>query len=151
LIIVIASVLAAAGLAAAGHAAVYKWVDENGDVHYSDQRPNQAADTVDIEAAPPVNSPQAVERNKQVDDALKIVTETREEREESDRERDEVIADRQAHQLKCQQVRTYRDRLEQGGFLYRKNDEHRNALSDEEIAAEVSKLNQQLKENCTAL
>ena len=131
-----------------GHAEIYKWVDENGDVHYSDQRPNQVADTVDVEAAPPVNSPQAVERNKQVNDALKIVTETREERDASDREQDEVIADSQAHQLKCQQVRTYRDRLEQGGFLYRKNDENRNALSDEEIAADVAKLNQQLKENC---
>jgi hypothetical protein len=133
-----------------GHAEIYKWVDENGDVHYSDQRPDQAAEAVDIEAAPPVNSPQAIERNKQIDDALKIVTETREEREESDRERDEAIADRQAHQLKCQQVRTYRDRLEQGGFLYRKDDEYRNALSDEEIEAEIDKLNRQLKENCTA-
>jgi len=134
-----------------GHAEIYKWVDENGVVHYGDQRPEQAAETVDIEATPPVNSPQAIERNKQINDALKIVTETREEREESDRERDEVIADRQAHQLKCQQVRAYRDRLEQGGFLYRKDDENRNALSDEEIAADVAKLNQQLKENCTTL
>ena len=145
LMFIIMLALLATGL---GHAEIYKWVDENGDVHYSDQRPNQAADTVDIEAAPPGNSPQAVERNKQVDDALKIVTETREEREESDQERDEAIAARQAHQLKCQQVRTYRNRLAQGGFHYRKNDENRNALSDEEIAAEVAKLNQQLKENC---
>ena len=134
-----------------GHAEIYKWVDENGVVHYGDQRPNQAAETVDIEAAPPVNSPQAIERNKQVNDALKIVTETREEREESDQERDEAIANRRAHQLKCQQVRTYRDRLEQGGFLYRKGVENRNALSDEEIATEVAKLNQQLKDNCTAI
>ena len=100
-----------------GHAEIYKWVDENGVVHYGDQRPNQAAETVDIEAAPPVNSPQAIERNKQINDALKIVTETREEREESDQERHEAIANRQAHQLKCQQVRTYRDRLEQASRL----------------------------------
>jgi hypothetical protein len=133
-----------------GHAEIYKWVDENGDVHYGDRRPDQAAEAVDIEAAPPVNSPQAIERNKQIDNALKIVTETRAEREESDRERDEAIADRQTHQLKCQQVRAYRDRLEQGGFLYRKDDENRNALSDDEIAVEVAKLNQQLKKNCSA-
>ena len=145
LIIVIISLLAAVG-----HSEVYKWVDENGVVHYGDRRPGQAAETVEIEVAPPVDSAQAIERNKQVNDALKAVTSSREDREGLDREQDKAIADRQAYQLKCQQVREYRDKLRSGGFLYWKDDEYKNALSDEEIAVEVAKLDQQLQENCMA-
>ncbi len=85
---------------APGHAEIYKWVDENGVVHYGDRRPDQAAETVDVEVAPPADSVQATDRNRQVNEALRILTDSRERRETSERERDEAIADRQRHQAR---------------------------------------------------
>ena len=146
-IIVLACWLLATGLSVAE---VYKWVDENGVVHYGDRRPDQAAETVDIKAAPPADSVQATDRNRQVDEALRIVTDSRERREASERERDEAIADRQRRQAQCQYLLEHRNKLEQGGFFYRKSDQNRNALSDEEIDAEIAELNHELQENCAA-
>ncbi len=139
--------LLATGLA---HAEIYKWVDENGVVHYGDRRPDQAAETVDIKAAPPSDSVQATDRNRQVNEALRIVTDSRERREASEREQHEAIGDRQRHQAQCQNLLEHRNKLEQGGFFYRKSDQNRNALSDDEIVAEIAKLNNELLENCAA-
>jgi hypothetical protein len=136
---------------APGYAEIYKWVDEDGVVHYGDRRPDQAAETVDIQAAPPEDSAQATDRNRQVNEALRIVTDSRERREASERERDEAIADRQRHQAQCGNLLEHRNKLEGGGFFYRKSDQDRNALSDEEIVAEIAKLNHKLLENCAAL
>ena len=139
--------LLATGLA---HAEIYKWVDENGVVHYGDRRPDQAAETVDVEAAPPADSVQATDRNRQVNEALRILTDSRERRETSERERDEAVAQSQRHQAQCQNLLERRNKLEEGGFFYRKSDQNRNALSDEEILAEIAKLNHELLENCAA-
>jgi len=146
LIIVLALWLMAIALSAAE---VYKWVDDNGVVHYGDRRPDQAAETVDIKVAPPADSAPAIDPIQEVNEALRIVTDSRARREKSERERDQAIAKLQHHQEQCEKLLEYRTTLVRGGFLYHEDDPNRNALSDEEIAAQIAKLNQQLQENCT--
>lgn len=50
----LAATLFQAGLV---HAEIYRWVDENGQVHYSDRATAPAADKVKVQAAPPTPAP----------------------------------------------------------------------------------------------
>jgi hypothetical protein len=130
---------------------IYKWVDADGNVHFADRRPDQNAETVDVQSdtAPPDHAA-AARRNQEIDDALRIVTDSREHRESEAQAQADALAESKRNAQQCAQLAAYRDRVAAGGFLYRKNDEERKALSDEEIAAEVDKLDRDYAENCTA-
>ena len=53
------------GMALPAYAGVYKWVDENGSVHYSEQPP-KAGDHTQLRAQPAESNPQPYSENKAV-------------------------------------------------------------------------------------
>ncbi len=138
--------LLAGGIAAAGE--IYKWVDEDGNVHYEDRPTGEGQiEHVDI-----------VSRNTNDADVRARVDAYREARAVKEQvaaeappemSKEEVRAEQQARAEKCQM---YRDRLE--GFLrstrlYEESDDgDRNYLSEEEIMAARAKVEDQIQEYC---
>lgn len=129
--------------------AVYKWVDDDGNVHYSDMPPAQHAETLNVDSsvAHPADTP-PVDADQQVEKALRIVSDSRERREALERE--ERAAEQEAAERKreCDRIAGMKRQLEGGGFIYRKDDPTMAALSDEELAAEIEKLERALAANC---
>lgn len=130
-------------------AGIYKWIDADGTVHYGD-RPPGTGDAVEVESPAGGGNVMPAEGTKQVDDALRIVTDSREYREAQQRARAEAASERDRHRAQCDELAKYRERIAAGGFLYRRDDPERKALSDEELAAEVTELNRAYAENCAS-
>ena len=129
-------------------AEIYKWVDENGNVHYGDKPPQQPAETLDIETPAPSSEAPPMDSKRQIEEALRIVTESRERREDLEREEAAAIAERERIQQECEKLLAHKTLLKGGGFIYRQDDPGKHALSDEELAAEIAKLQRSWDENC---
>ena len=130
-------------------AEIYKWVDAQGNVHYGDKPPDQPAETMDIRTAPPTSTEPVIDSSTQIKEALRIVSGARARREELDREEDVAIAEAERIKQDCEKLAAYRQTLEGGGFFYRDSDKDMNALSDDEIAAEVAKARRAYEEACS--
>lgn len=67
------------GMALPAYAGVYKWVDENGNVHYSEQPP-KAGDHTQLRAQPAESNPQPYSENKAVSQLRRMEAEKSERR-----------------------------------------------------------------------
>jgi len=140
--------LIASGLAVAGE--IYKWTDEEGNVHYED-RPVGKTDMEHVDV---------VSRNTDNTVVQARITADRERRaaarqvaSEAPKEmtKEELRAEQKERQDKCQQ---YRDQLQtflRSTRLYKEDDAgERNYLSEEEVMAARSRVEGQIQEYCGA-
>lgn len=103
------------GIAGATQAGIYRWVDENGTVHYGERAPaDTRAREVPIEKAPPAD-PLAAERQRRMNRFVEI-----RERERAARDQTEAEAKRQAEKraYNCRIARDRLQRLRQAGLVY---------------------------------
>ncbi len=118
---------------------VYRWVDENGDVHYSDKSPEQIkAEIVEIQTAPdPANQPVA---NSAAVTSPQQPSAAQQQREERALKRKESASKQQALEASCKQRREYVSQLEpstrvmvraEDGEVYRLDDNERLKALDE--------------------
>jgi len=140
-------VLALLAPLAAAQAQVYKWVDENGQVHYGRQAPpSRPAETVDVpKAAPPGDSLEALRARSEAADerrqqAREAAAQARE-RAERERELRETCAKMRAN-LDLLQTRNRIRELRNGEYV---------ALTPQEQQARVEKLQGQIEEHCQDL
>ena len=106
--------LAAASIA---EAQIYRWVDEDGNVHFGDRRPPQVAESIEMDTE--TNRESAAEaraRNKEIEDALSIVTDSRVHRETVRQEHADAEAKHRQQVAECQQITKFRQRLAAGGL-----------------------------------
>jgi hypothetical protein len=112
-------------------AEVYKWVDEQGKVHYGDRRPGADSDPslIELPAAPSrdADHDERSLRRQRLLDAFEV------ERDERRRAEAESAAARQERNRKCAQVRSELAKLERANIVYTRDEGGaRIYMSDEE-------------------
>lgn len=133
----------------AAHAGVYKWVDENGKVHYGDS-PQASQPSVEMridETAPaPSFSDDVLSREEKRERLLQSMEEDRLEKQEK---RDKQKAENEKNRQKCNR---YRDRMrhyERANALYKLDkDGNRVYISDGERARATKNLQANIKKYC---
>lgn len=138
--------LLAGGLAVGGE--IYKWVDEEGNVHYED-RPigSGTIERLDIPSRDTDNA--AVQARVETRRESRAAADQVAEEAPPEMSRAEIRKEQEERAQKCQQ---YRDRLEaflRSQRLYREDDAgERQYLSDEEVLAARSRVEERIKEYC---
>ena len=95
-------------------AEIYKWVDENGNTHFGDKPPNQAAEEIEISTKATVDDDMEERRQKQ-QRLLEVFDEERQEKKAKKAEQKQEEIKRKA---KCSEARKYLQEVKDAGFLY---------------------------------
>ena len=133
----------------AAHAGVYKWVDDNGKVHYGDQ-PKASQPTVEMNiddtTHAPSSSDDVLSREEKRERLLQSMEEDRVEKQEK---REKQQAAKEQNRQKCNQ---YRDRMrhyERANSLYKLDkDGNRVYISDADRVSATKKLQAKIKKYC---
>jgi hypothetical protein len=138
--------LLGAGLCSAGE--IYKWVDEQGNVHYED-RPTGDGDLERVDIVTQDTNNSVVQAR--IDAARKERAAARQAAEDAPPEmtRQELRAEQEARQEKCQQYREQLETMLQSTRLYREDDSGERVYLDEnEILAARERVQDKIDENC---
>ncbi len=131
---------------------IYKWVDENGKVHYSQTPPSKSAEKMDIEQGAEIDSGsyKKDQSSSSVDSQKKYSDYLEQERLERKEKREQKKKEREEARSKCNSVRAQLGDMEQGGILYYELDKdgERKFVSDDRVEARKKKLRNYLKRNC---
>jgi hypothetical protein len=140
--------LLASGLAIGGE--IYKWTDENGNVHYED-RPIGKTDVEHVDVVSRNTDNAVVQARLDADREARTAARQVASEAPPEMTKEELRAEQQERQEKCQM---YRDRLQaflRSTRLYQEDgDGERNYLSEEEIMAARTKVEGQIQEYCGA-
>jgi hypothetical protein len=140
----IALALIALALAPLAGAQLYKWVDKDGKVHYSDQPPPaQAAKQINV-APGPAPAPSALAKDKALE-------KTRAESRDAAKKAEETEKVAKQRQEECDRARSYLKGLENGGrFVTFDAKGERVFLEQDQIDAEIAKARRNADEACKA-
>ena len=126
---------------------VYKWVDEQGQVHYSQSAPANVPAEQMPEAPPPANDPAAIRGDLQRQ--LEAFDERRAERDEAFAEQKQKEDVARIRQQNCETARKNLEKLRRGGNnAYMTPEGEVIRLSDEDRAARIEAAKQGIAENC---
>ncbi len=129
---------------------VYKWVDKDGNIHYSEQKPpNQQADTLRIKERKP--QPQQTEPAAEQTEADSEVNESDEQIQQREQAEQALLAaDRINKQKLCQQAKANRDALNASVRVSRIDPEtgEQIRMTDDERVDALQKAEQAIKEYC---
>lgn len=133
----------------AAHGDVYKWVDENGVVHYSDQKPmGQDATTMEVRTKPARSASQPSDRLQQQVDTLNRNQEVEAVRQQQQAEEEQA---RQARQERCERARKNLETMSQRSRLQvEEADGSVRYLSPEEIVEQKERAEKIIQEECGA-
>ena len=132
---------------------IYKWVDENGKVHFSQTPPNNEAEKIDVnnrsETLPAINNNvdqtrSSVENQKRYSDYLEQERLERKEKREAKKQKKAEL------RTKCRNVRAELEDMNQGGIIYYElgEDGERKFIEDKRVEAKKEELRNYLKRNC---
>jgi hypothetical protein len=110
---------------------VYKWVDEDGTVHFGD-RPSATNDSerMEVHAPGPAEDPDAASRAAQRDKMLKVWQEERSERKE---QAAQALAEKKERERRCAEAKKRLFEYEHASYLYDLDEQgNRQVLSDED-------------------
>ena len=131
------------------HASVYKWVDDNGKVHYGDQpQVSQPAVEMNIDdtAPSPSSSGDTLSREEKRERLLQSMEEDRVEKQEK-REKQKAV--KQQNRKKCNRYRDLMRHYQRANSLYRLDrDGNRVYMSDADRASSTKKLQSKIKKYC---
>jgi len=136
-------------LSTAVHSGVYKWVDKHGKTHYGDRPNSDAVQEIKINSTPatPQTTHGSTDNKQAIDRWLKArdVERQSKKKKEAELEKEKAIARKECVKLK----RELAD-LERGGVTWYDLDEtgKRRYYSDKEIASDIVKLKETVKQNC---
>ena len=145
-ILVILSVILLIGHSAAW-AEIYKWVDANGKVHFSDQAPaQQKAQKIDVDVSSAEINPELEQYRQRNRALLKVWDTERSQKQQRRTKKRQQLAQRRQH---CDKVQREYDASRRAGYLYvpRKNGE-RDIYSDAQREKYEQRLSGQLRKNC---
>jgi len=128
------------------NAEVYKWIDENGKVVYSDKPTSSDADKIKIKSSP-VQDPVVQGRNEKQNKLLNVMQQERDERNDLKKEE----KGKKEEQMKiCADARKELQEIKDASYLYRETDDPNNPeiITDEERKAEQLKYEKFIKKNC---
>jgi Domain of unknown function (DUF4124) len=129
-------------------AGVYRWVDENGRVHFGD-RPSAGADTSDevmIRKQAPSSAPNNVDRRQLRE---RLLEQYQRERDEKKQQAEKQRQQKQKQKQRCAYARTrLSEYLEHGALYDRLPNQKRRYLTDQERDAEIAKARKEVKKWC---
>ena len=146
LMLTVAAVLTASGTALSGE--IYKWTDEDGNVHYEDRPLGESVERVDIVSRSTNSSAvqASVDANSKRMEALR---ESRAKRAEEKQEADKAAEELQARKQKCEQYRARLESYLQSQRLYREDESGERVYLDESQIMEArAKVQEQIQEYC---
>lgn len=138
-------------VASAGEGAIYRWVDQQGRVHYGSQAPTDQAEQLDIdesEAPPPAPDMQLLdrERGRQRD---RLLEHYRDQREQKRRAADKQAEEDQRRQQNCAKAQRRLVRYQRSSAIYETmEDGSRRFLSQQEYDAELERMRQAVQQWC---
>ncbi len=119
---------------------MYKWVDEQGKVHYGDRRDTQAAEPLKLRSSPPVSDPAYEARQLEQQKLLEAYAEKRKEKQ---LEAAEAKKEKEKRKQNCDKAKAQMYAYEHARYIYDVDkDGNRRILSDEEH----TKVRQEAKE-----
>lgn len=127
------------------YAGIYKWVDEDGNVHYGDRAENKKADKININQhkGPDAEHQQRMEKQKQ------YIEDGQEARNEKKKQREIAKKKKKKKKLACTKIKKYLTKLEQHGRLYQGNEDGtRQYLSGPERDQEIAKTRKKVADTC---
>ncbi|MCL7942987.1 DUF4124 domain-containing protein [Marinobacter sp. ATCH36] len=129
------------------HAGTYRWVDENGQTHFGDRPPkNAASDEVKLNAPAPSSDAAARERKLRMNEFLE---QSQRERDERNQARAEQEARAEKHEARCQALRARLKYLKSVSGIYRLNSEgERVFVNDEENKRLREQFSAQVQSEC---
>ena len=140
--------LMASGLAVAGE--IYKWTDEDGNVHYED-RPVGKTDMEHVDVVSRNTDNTVVQARLDADRAARAASRQVASEAPAEMTKEEVRAEQQARQEKCMQYRSQLESFLRSQRLYKEDDAGERAyLSEDEIMAARSRVEGQILEYCGA-
>ncbi len=124
---------------------VYRWVDEHGRVHYSDQ-PHQGGETPMRVAPAAPRDPNLAQRQQRQKRLLQIYAEDREREEAAQRKQQAQQAERDR---RCRDARHRVAHLDQGGVFYQFDDDgNRHYLSEQDVEARKARWRSEVSKWC---
>ena len=140
--------LMASGLAVAGE--IYKWTDENGNVHYED-RPVGKTDMEHVDVRTRNTDNPVVQARLDADREARAASRQVASEAPPKMTREEMRGEQQARQEKCQQYRSQLESFLRSQRLYKEDDAgEREYLSEDAIMAARSRVEGQIQEYCGA-
>jgi hypothetical protein len=140
--------LMASGLAVAGE--IYKWTDEDGNVHYED-RPVGKTDMEHVDIVSRNTDNTVVQARLDADRKARAASRQVASEAPPEMTKEEIRAEKQARQEKCQQYRSQLESFLRSQRLYKEDDAgEREYLSEDEIMAARSRVEGQIQEYCGA-
>ena len=132
-------------LPAAGHAGMYKWVDEEGNTHYTQSPPPDGQDFETKQPPPPVNTEEAIDSFEQ---KQKEGKEAREAQQKSEQEQAQTEQDKAAHEKKCDNIRLRLQSLQRPRITTVDESGNRVRMSEEERIKGIKDAEKTLSEHC---
>lgn len=134
-------------LAPAAQAAIYKWVDEDGNVHYGERPPLPDATPLAIPNQPEKARPGA--ERERLERQKRMLEGYARKRAEERRQREEAARKAEQRKRACIEARDKFQAFERARYLYRLDENgERVVLNEEERAARMEKLRDRIRRNC---
>ena len=131
-----------------GQSEIYKWIDENGNVHFDDRPGSGNKEKIEIKTTETSSSPNT-ELQDRVEQEKQLLEIYEEERQENKLIKAEQQEEKMELKKKCAQAKDYKRTLDESYGLYFLDEEgERVNLSAEEKDAELREINEFIKKNC---
>ncbi len=131
-----------------GQSEIYKWIDENGNVHFDDRPGGGNKEEIKIKTTVPSSSPNT-ELQKNMEQEKQLLEIYGEERLENKLIKAEQREEKMELKKKCAQAKDYKRTLDESYGLYFLDEEgERVNLSAEEKDAELREIKEFIKKNC---
>ena len=132
---------------------IYKWVDENGKVHYGQTPPAKQAEKVKLKSTPntsSVSTPSTNTNQSSAESQRRYSDYLEQERLERQEKREQEKQEKAEIRAKCRSAQMELNDLQEGGFILYELDENgeRVYLSDEQYEQEKQKYQTYLDKNC---
>ena len=129
---------------------VYKWVDENGKIHYSDSPPTEVdSEKIRVEeenAAAAAEARARAERQRRLLESYEL---DRKDRQATKAKKSDELAQRKQHDAQCANAKRTLQKYKDANYLYKKDSEgERKILSDGLRRQAQEKLSQAIAQNC---
>ena len=134
--------------AQSGEGKIYKWTDDNGEVHYT-QQPPQGRESVTVRRPPPPPGNPDAER-EELQQEVETMDEQQQEQAERVKDAEQWSRIQQARRKNCETARRNLAELNQGGIKrYRLPNGDVVRLDEQERQKRIAETNKQIEENCT--
>lgn len=135
------------------YAEIYKWVDENGQTHYSQSPPDKNAREITLppSSAQPGEKEKIQQRLQEQEKFLRALDEERQYQKKLADEEEKRQQQIKAHEKYCREMRLELQDMERGGVVWYELDKNgeRVFLSEEEVETKKQDLRQRIKKDCS--